>query len=106
ECLQDGSRLASYHESMREQAEKIIQHNYWIQDIQFNLLSYDKEKHMFRYGVSLSLIHIESGEECELSVECYRNLSRMVVIPGTEKLIGENIPEDAREIMLDLWKMN
>ena len=90
---------------MREQAKKIIQQKYWIQDIRFNVLSYDKEEHMFRYRVSLSLIQVETEEECELTVECYRHLSKLVVIPGTEKLIGENIPEDAKTAMLDLWKI-
>lgn len=105
ECLKDASLLIDYHKSMWDQAEKIIQQKYWIQDIRFNVLSYDKEEHIFRYRVSLSLIQVETEEECELTVECYRHLSKLVVIPGTEKLIGENIPEDAKTAMLDLWKI-
>lgn len=105
ECQQDRSRLPAYHDAMRERAEKIIQQNYWIRDIQFNPLSYDKEKHRFRYCVSLSLVNINNEEECELSIESYRNHSELVVIPGTEKLIGENIPEDARAEMMHLWTM-
>lgn len=104
EYLKDNTLESSYHEIMREHAEQIIEQNYWIQDMHYDILSYDKEKHMFRYRLSLSLIQVETEEECVLTVECYRHLSQMIVIPGTEKLIGENIPEQARSVMLNLWK--
>ncbi len=108
ECLNDkGYEFRNaYKEIMLQHAEQIIQQNYWIQDMDYQILSYDKEKHMFRYRMDLSLIHVETEEECVLSVECYRHVSEMIVIPGTEKLIGENIAEEAKRTMLNLWKVD
>lgn len=108
ECLNDKDCefLNEYKETMLRHAEQIIQQNYWIQDMDYQILSYDKEKHMFRYRMNLSLVHVETEKECVLSVECYRHVSEMIVIPGTEKLIGENIAEEAKRAMLDLWKVD
>lgn len=104
ECQKDSKLLNAYKKTLIQHAERIIQQNYCIQDMHYQILSYDKEKHMFRYQIQLSLISAETGEECVLSVECYKHLSEMIVIPETEKLIGENIPEKARRAMLNLWK--
>lgn len=106
ECLEDIEFRNEYKETMIQHAEQIIQQNYWIQDMDYQILSYDKEKHMFRYRIDLFLIHMETEEECVLSVECYRHESEMIVIPGTERLIGENIAEEAQRAMLNLWKVD
>lgn len=105
ECLEDKDCefRNEYKETMLRHAEQIIQQNYWIQDMDYQILSYDKEKHMFRYRMNLSLVHVETEKECVLSVECYRHISEMIVIPGTEKLMGEDISQQARTAMLDLW---
>lgn len=105
EGLRDRTLHDAYQGSMLQHAQGIIEQNYWISDMHYNMLSYDREKHMFRYLVSLSLTNIETEEECVLTVECYRHASWMLVIPGTEKVLGENIPQDARTAMLELWKV-
>lgn len=105
ECLEDSELRNAYEETLLEHAKQIIQQNYWIKDMDYHILSYDKEKHMFRYQVNLFLVHRETGEECVLSAECYRYLSKWMVIPETEKLIEKNIAEEARRAMLNLWKM-
>lgn len=105
ECLGDSELRNTYEETLLEHAKQIIQQNYWIKDMDYHILSYDKEKHMFRYQVNLFMVHVESGEECVLSAECYRHSSKWMVISGTEKLIGENIAEEARRAMLNLWNV-
>lgn len=106
ECLGDSKLRYAYEEALREHAKQIIQQNYWIKDMDYHILSYDKEKHMFRYQINLLLVQRETGEECVLSAECYRYSSKWMVILGTEKLIGENIAEEARRAMLNLWKVD
>ncbi|MDE6566571.1 MAG: zf-HC2 domain-containing protein [Lachnospiraceae bacterium] len=106
ECLKDHEFWIEYQEIMLRHAEQIIQQNYWMQDIDYQILSYDKEKHMFRYRINLFMVNVETEKECVLSVECYRHVSEMIVIPGTEKLIGENIAEEAKRAMLNLWKVD
>lgn len=96
-----------YLEVVHKRLEKIKEKGYFLKEFDYSLAGYDKEKHMYWYKVAY-FFENEAGNKCCLRVNCYRNQglinNLMIIMPGTEELLGENIPEDVEELMIDLWK--
>ena len=96
-----------YEEVVHKRLEKIKEKGYVLKEFDYSLAGYDKEKHMYWYKISY-FFENEEGNKCCLRVNCYRNQSMynnyMIIIPETEELLGENIPENVEELMMNLWK--
>lgn len=96
-----------YLEAVHKRLEKIKVKGYVLKEFDYSLAGYDKEKHMYWYKVAY-FFENEAGNKCCLRVNCYRNQGLinniMIIIPGTEELLGENIPGDVEELMMNLWK--
>ena len=96
-----------YEELVHKRLQEIERKGYKLKEFDYSLVGYDKEKHMYWYKISY-FFEDEEGKKCCIRVNCYRNQgminNHMIIIPETEELLGENIPEDMEKLMLALWK--
>lgn len=79
--------------------EILTQKKYYLKTMNMNVKAYDKEKHYFIYQIVIEVEDQNSKECAYLSVDAYRRKWKMVLIPGSERLMGEISDSEAKEVL-------
>lgn len=93
------SLLGSIDEGMGKLAEM----GYYLTDIVWHPLQYDRERHLYRYSLILEL----TGKDgCRLrgELEAYRISDRFLYISGTAGLCGDSLPSEVSSVWEDMWE--
>lgn len=83
--------------------EKLTQKQYYLKTMNMDAKAYDREKHYFIYKIVLEVEDQKTKECAYLSVDAYRWKWGMVLIPDSERLLGEISDAEAKELMEDFF---
>lgn len=78
---------------------RLTEQGYYLTDITWTPLEYDKSEHLYRYRLNMELT---GPDKIVLSLECYRISDQLVYIPGTEDIYGDNISSEVSQILENL----
>lgn len=78
---------------------QLTEQGYYLTDITWTPLEYDKSEHLYRYRLNMELT---GPEKIVSSLECYRISDQFVYIPGTVDTYGDNISLEVSQILENL----
>lgn len=78
---------------------RLTEQGYYLTDITWTPLEYDKSEHLYRYRLNLELT---GPDKIVSSLECYRISDQFVYIPGTVDTYGDNISLEVSQILDNL----
>lgn len=78
---------------------RLTEQGYYLTDITWTPLEYDKSEHLYRYRLNLELT---GPNKIVSSLECYRIFDQFVYIPGTVDTYGDNISLEVSQILDNL----
>lgn len=78
---------------------QLAEQGYYLTDITWTPLEYDKSEHLYRYRLSMELTG--SGKIIS-TLECYRISDQFIYIPGTESTYGENVSSEISRMLEEL----
>jgi len=83
-----------------EKLIKMAEHGYYVMDITWNVKAYDTENYLYRYNVDIEMQSKDAGSDFIISFDCYRiSEAVFVMIPETEKVYGNEIPDEIVTIL-------
>lgn len=77
----------------------LTEHGYYLTDITWVPLEYDRAEHLYRYRLSLELT---GPDKIVLGLECYRISDLFVYIPGTADVYGTDVAPEISRILEEL----
>ncbi len=80
---------------------RLTEQGYYLTDITWTPLEYDKSEHLYRYRLNMELT---GPDKIVSSLECYRISDQFVYIPGTEDTYGDNISSEVSQILDNLYE--
>lgn len=92
---EQGARAAKWEKDL----EILAQKKYYLKSMNMNVKTYDRENHYFIYQVVFEMEDQDSKECAYLSVDAYRWRWGFVLLPDSERLLGEVSDPEAKEIM-------
>lgn len=95
--LADGT--ASLWRRMNDGLARLAEQGYYLTDITWIPLEYDKSKHLYRYRLNMELT---GSDKIIITLEGYRISDQFVYIPGTGNTYGENISSEISRILKEL----
>ena len=84
---------------MNDGLASLTEQGYYLTDITWVPLEYDKTEHLYRYRMNLELT---GPDKIVLTLECYRISDQFVYIPGTADAYGANIVPEVSRILDEL----
>lgn len=74
----------------------LTEQGYYLTDITWTPLEYDKTEHLYRYRLNMELT---GPDKIVSTLECYRISDQFVYIPGTGDTYGDNISSEVSRIL-------
>ena len=84
---------------MNDGLDRLTEQGYYLTDVTWTPLEYDKSEHLYRYRLDMELT---GSDKIITTLECYRISDQFVYIPGTGNTYGENIPSEISRILDEL----
>ncbi|MCM1118895.1 MAG: zf-HC2 domain-containing protein [bacterium] len=76
---------------------------YYLTDIAWRPLQYDRERHLYRYSLILELTGKDGGL-LRGELEGYRISDRFIYISGTARLCGDGLPSEISSVWETMWE--
>lgn len=102
EDLENGTEELS--EEAAEKYKELMKLEYFLTDVTWNVKSYDRERHLYQYQVNLEFTNRENLDKANVTIDCYRISNKFVLIHGTEKVYGNDLPLEVVWIMEKLYQ--
>lgn len=91
-------------EESEEEYKKLMEAGYFLTDITWNVKSYDRERHLYRYQVNMEFTNGENLDKGIVTIDCYRISDKFILINGTEQVYGDDLPSGTVQMMEELYK--
>lgn len=79
--------------------DQLTEQGYYLTDITWNPIEYDKSEHLYRYRLNLELT---GPDKIILALECYRVSDQFVYIPRTGNIYGTNMSLEISRVLEEL----
>ena len=83
-------------DKMNDGLDQLAEQGYYLTDITWSPIEYDKSEHLYRYRLNMEL---SGPDEIVMTLECYRISDQFVYIPGTGNVYGTNITSEMSGIL-------
>ena len=79
----------SLSQKINDKLDVLAEEGYYLTDITWDVKTYDKVRHLYRYQINMVLTHKESLGNIVVTADCYRISDKFIYIPETYKVYGD-----------------
>ena len=93
-----------FSQRVTEHLQAIMEEEYYPTDLTAAVVGYDREKHLYRYQMTLEFTELATEDKSLVIFECYRIADYYVMIQGSERVYNNGVTPKVREQMEGLFR--
>ena len=93
-----------FSQRVTENLQAIMEEEYYPTDLTAAVVGYDREKHLYRYQMTLEFTELATKDKSLVIFECYRLADYYVMIRGSERVYDSGVTGKVRERMEGLFR--
>lgn len=99
--LADGTQ--HFYEQTNDTLAELTKWGYYLTDITWNVIEYDKMQHQYKYEINMKLSDELNQDKIVVTLNCYRVADEFVYISGTDKIYENGATPEVIKILETLF---